>query len=480
MKALFAIFFVVLLAGCSRKEEASQEDGTHEHAHAQAAFPIADSIDTSVRTNRLSREKFFQEIYLSAYERNGRKSPKWDAQARAFLSKLAASAGQRRDSDPAELDRLIKDVQAAGCEDPLVRYMILRNTQDPYHAHEKGTNQWVEAATDLDASSYHQYWKFFAFARASEALKSTSPRTNSPAVVKFRGDTSKRLIDLVKDYTLPTSVMFEAVHSWLLSDLGEAPKLRAWTYEHVEPALLQGWGDTAEAQLIRGAFYIKYAWDARGAGWASTVNDDGWKLMDQRLKISRECLERAWLIKPMEEIAVKMLTVELGDSTGRKGMERWFDNAMQLNPASYDACDAKLYWLMPKWHGSAKEVIAFGRECLSNRVGQIPLILYHGHRQLATYHKQTNKGETEADYWKQPNVWPDVKSSFETFFEVNPEAIGWRHDYAMAAYKCEAWDDLRKQIKLLGPINYPYFGGKESFAEMVRKAEQYGKESTTL
>jgi hypothetical protein len=54
---------------------------------------------------------------------------------------------------------------------------------------------------------------------------------------------------------------------------------------------------------------------------------------------------------------------------------------------------------------------------------------------------------------------------------LNPDAVGWRHDYAMAAYKCEKWEDVLKQVKLFGPINYSYFGGREAFEEMVRKAE---------
>ena len=68
-----------------------------------------------------------------------------------------------------------------------------------------------------------------------------------------------------------------------------------------------------------------------------------------------------------------------------------------------------------------------------------------------------------------------MKRAFETFFAAHPEEIGWRHNYAWVAYKAEEWDDLRKQIPLLGEINYSYFGGKEAFEEMVRKAEEMGQ-----
>ncbi|HEX7862314.1 MAG TPA: hypothetical protein VF773_18400 [Verrucomicrobiae bacterium] len=473
MKLLLAAVFLALFVGCSKQENAAPTEGS-SHAEATADLPGIDA-----RTNRLSRKEFFARIYVPAYEQVGKKDPRWDEAAKAYLNILAAEAGEEEHNHDAEHEKVIQaareKVIASGCKDPLVRYMILRQTRDPWRAHEEGTNDWVQVAHELDGSGYHQYWKFFSYKRAAQALKSGSPRTNSPAVVHYRSETSTRLVQLVKDYTLPASVMYEAVNSWINEDLSSAKNLREWTYQQIEPAMMQGWGDRVEPHIIRGAFNIKYAWDARGGGWASTVPEDGWEKMRERLGIARRSLSAAWAIEPQETIARQMLSVELGDSQGRPAMEMWFNRAMQVNPASYEACEAKLYWLMPKWHGSREDVIAFGRECLTNKNGNVPLILQEGHRQLATWHEQSGKGKKD-DYWKLPGVWEDCKASFEAFFANNPDGIGWRHNYALAAYKCEKWNDLRKQIKLLGPVNYSYFGGKEAFDEMVRKAEEMGRE----
>ncbi|MGZ8436672.1 MAG: hypothetical protein ACXW3L_06560, partial [Limisphaerales bacterium] len=141
----------------------------------------------------------------------------------------------------------------------------------------------------------------------------------------------------------------------------------------------------------------------------------------------------------------------------------------------YDARMNKLNWLHVKWHGSVEEMLNFGKETLGDTNGTAALTFYEVHAELAKYRRQSKTG-TEAEYWKRPEVWPDVKQSFETFFSYHPNEVGWRHDYALAAYKCEAWDDLRKQIKLLGPINYPFFGGREKFEQMVREAEEKGRE----
>ena len=53
---------------------------------------------------------------------------------------------------------------------------------------------------------------------------------------------------------------------------------------------------------------------------------------------------------------------------------------------------------------------------------------------------------------------------------LNPEEIGWRHNYALYAYRAEQWDDLNRQLPLLGEINYEFFGGKAQYENMVRFA----------
>jgi hypothetical protein len=358
--------------------------------------------------------------------------------------------------------------------------MTLRRTKDSREAGIEGTNEWTQAALDLDASEYHPYWKFFSYMRASQAHKSVSGTSNSPAVHFFRNGASDRLVELLKDWRLPAPVVHDAAYTWLINDLWGAPKLRKYTYDRVEPLLMAGWGDTAEAHLIRGGYYIQYAWDARGGGWASTVTDEQWRLMKERLGIARESLERSWTMKPLLDTALRMQWVELGDSRGRKEMERWYKNAIELDPGNYQARMNKLNWIHEKWHGSVKEMLDFGKECLTDTNGSAALTLYEVQFELAKYHQLRGRG-TEAEYLKQPAVWRDVKLSFETFFAAHPNETGWRHNYALAAYKCEAWDDLRKQIKSMGQsINYRYFGGEKEFMEMVRKAEQFGKEPVDL
>jgi hypothetical protein len=184
-------------------------------------------------------------------------------------------------------------------------------------------------------------------------------------------------------------------------------------------------------------------------------------------------LNTAWKLDRNEpRIAVKMISVELGQGKGRDRMELWFQRAMTADPNNYDACDAKLQYIEPKWYGSVADMLKFGHECVENEQwgGHVPLILMDVH--VAIQREFANEAE-KADYWKQPQVWTDLKSAFDRFFELNPAEIGWYHNYAWYAYQAGDWATLNKVIPKLGPVNYDYFGGQDKFEEMVDQAKQH-------
>jgi hypothetical protein len=120
-------------------------------------------------------------------------------------------------------------------------------------------------------------------------------------------------------------------------------------------------------------------------------------------------------------------------------------------------------------------MLDFGRECVASEAwgGEVPLILTKAHDELA----KTLNPDDRIEYWKDPEVWSDIKSAFEKFFELNPDASGWHHNYARYAYWAEQWDDLNRQLPLLGEINYEFFGGKDEFDKMVRLAKAHASKS---
>jgi hypothetical protein len=167
-----------------------------------------------------------------------------------------------------------------------------------------------------------------------------------------------------------------------------------------------------------------------------------------------------------------MITVELGQGQGRERMELWFRRAMEINPDYYDACSAKLHYLKPQWYGSNGEMLEFASECLNstNWGGHVPLIVIDVHEYFA---KSYNSMEARNDYFKRPEVWSDIKQALDKFFRLNPQETSWHHNYALYAWRAQQWDDLNRELALLGKVNYDYFGGKEQFEKMVQAAREH-------
>jgi len=289
----------------------------------------------------------------------------------------------------------------------------------------------------------------------------------------YRHEACHFLTNAVTDKGMPAIEVYQACSDLLTSVKNNGRQLEGF-YFALEPIIFTNWPSEYSLYLLKGTFYKDYAWQARGGGWAREVTASGWTVFEQRLAEAEKALDKAWELNSKDErIANLMITIELGQGKGRARMEKWFNRAMDLNTNYYDACYSKLYYLEPKWYGSTEEMLKFGHECVSSKKwgGHVPLILLDVHVEIEKYLPAAE----QKGYWKQPDVWKDIDSAFEKFFALNPSENGWRHNWALYAYRAEQWDTLNRQIPLLGEINYEFFGGKDEFDHMVSVAKQHAR-----
>lgn len=413
------------------------------------------------------------ETLVRAYEKVGSKNSQWDDPAKNALTLFARfRSGNVETNEPAtkiigtNCDLAI----AAGCDDPMIGYLHARYSRQKEH----DARAFALAADALERSQYPAIRKFYASLRAAEHIVSKAGRTNTPPEVhKYRMQATTHLTAAITDKSIPIREVDEACHQMLKAlDRNSAQYTFCW--QRVEPPLTANWPEEPVTWLLKGIAYTKLAWFARGGGYANTVSDQQADLFAQKLTLAQQALETAWQKDPADpRIACAMMTIELGQGRGRGHMEMWFSRAMVLDPNCYDACDAKRYYLEPKWYGSAEEMLAFGRDCVRTKAwgGHVPLVLVDAHAALVGYLDESQR----AAYWKQPGVWTDLKAAFERFFELEPNAIGWRHNYAKYAYLCEQWKDLNKQLTYLDNVNYDYFGGEAEFEKMVRLAKEHAR-----
>jgi hypothetical protein len=171
--------------------------------------------------------------------------------------------------------------------------------------------------------------------------------------------------------------------------------------------------------VVDGVHQVKWAWEARGSGAAGTVTEQGWRLFRDRLAAAEARLAAAHTLAPdRPQAAAEMVLVCMGQGRDRAAMEGWFAKAVAADPDDPWAYRQKLTYLMPKWHGSEAELLAFARQCLRASTGddRHNEYLYLAYRELATRARQADA----PDVWSRPGVWADLRAAYEPGLAAHP------------------------------------------------------------
>jgi hypothetical protein len=417
---------------------------------------------------------------VEPYEHAGHTNPKWDVSAALALTEFARTRANVVDTNEPWAEIISTNVAAAirsGCDDPMLNYLFIKYAMKQTNSPKVFADAFSKTTQDMQESSYPSIRKFYACFRTAQQIQYAWGTNQVAEENHFWNLAITNLGMALWDKFMPVTEIddacYEAADNLLLNT-----NERTTFYHQVELPLFDNWTNASVSWYLKGQYCIDFAWYKRGGGYANTVTAEGWKLFTDHLNEAEKSLAHAWELNPKNpRIPTKMITVELGQGKGRDRMELWFNRAMELDPNDYDACSAKLYYLEPKWYGSTEEMLEFGRECVTNQAwgGHISLILLDAHKSIQRqYVNDTEKN----NYWKQPGIWPDLKSAFDRFFELNPDAVGWHHDYAYYAYQCQQWNEFLHQVSLFSTgTNYEYFGGKDEFDNMVQLATENAAKS---
>jgi hypothetical protein len=408
---------------------------------------------------------------LQSYDSIGRRNPKWDAEARQVLKTFALVRAWTNGTTVelvSELRTNLSRLEELQCDDPLIRYVCWRFGSGKHRSAKEYTTAIEQIASALQESGYPEIRKFYATYWYRKSLQESEANNPEKAFLLEKADFF--LAKALDDKSMGQREADQACEALMAGAWCSDPT--RWTiYRALEPALTNRWNDASFALLAKGRAYLCHAWMARGAGFANTVTDTGWKSFAERLDVADEALETAWKLNPTDpRICLEMIRVELGQGHGRARMEMWFQRGMSLAPASYDLCYEKMWYLRPRWYGSTQDMIDFGRQCTtnSNWKGDVRLMLADAHYDVAS--DIQDKVQRTA-YWLQPDVWKDIHFTFEEFFKLYPDAVGYRHNYARYAAWCGKWDEFERQIKQFPSTNYAYFGGLDRFNLLVQTAE---------
>ena len=422
---------------------------------------------------------------VEAYDRVGKRDPKWDDAAHRGLEAAAESyhlidGFERKDG---EINRLqwaavvaCREALAAGSDDPLIQFVEVfsANSFDEPNSAEN-IHRLLPAVAALEQSDYpaiRKVWALKVAALDAATHESATPEERQGAF---------RSIDLLwkwlaasareDDHGQEANEQRELAVRMLIKSrralTNDPDRTLEWvateikTRPELEVACLQA----------RNAFLRSYAWEARGNGTGDTVTEDGGRLMQSRLDDARRSIERAWALRPGDPLTARFgVATTIGGSGDRAEMEEWFRRAMTADGNNWQACRFKIGWLDPKWYGTPEELIAFGRQCGATGNWQAGLTTLEPECDLfATVDWETHT-PPGGDFWKDPAVWNRCRPIFDEYLTHYPQDMMQRGRYAIVAELTSHHADATRQFDLIGDeiYSWPSHGMTQDWIKSLR------------
>ena len=233
------------------------------------------------------------------------------------------------------------------------------------------------------------------------------------------------LHDRVAGYILLEGVreaFFEGLHAEIHKLVAETDSVKPW---------LKKW--------VEGRHYNRYGWQVRGAGFSNTVSSENMAIYRRNMAKARKVLEEAWNENPQHPgVAADMVghSKGQGSSLSKREMRRWLGEMLKVQLEFEEGFSGILWGLRPRWHGSTKEMLEFGEDCLNCERfdSSIPYWYLQAHRDVAS------EWDLPEKYFPELRNTRDLEFMFESF-EAEPKREAWRqYDRTQAAvtfFKCE-------------------------------------------
>jgi hypothetical protein len=436
------------------------------------ALSAINALTTGDIQRRLDEERQWQrKTLVETYDRVGSHNVRWDDTARQGLE-LAAQVWASHPSRPGDASErvgtLLGAAVAAGCDDPLVKYVHSR-FDDWYGRDVEAMRELVDATEQLQRSRYPVFRKALALMMTASNMESLArskiETTKNAYAVTQRRELVDRAMALLPD-VLPDRGIPDLQIRTLIEKIVDTRKGlgidRLEAYQAIEPMLIKfrGGGDTV-LPLIKGRVLHAYAWDARGHEYINQVSEENRRLFIERLEGANLALTSAIINGSNDhEIPTQMMSVALGLNLDDREQTEWFEAARRIAPGSYEPYSSRLVALLPRWGGSDEALLEFGRTALARKEwgSRASFALVDAHDWIA-------KGPPKkTDYFERPVVCADMKSVYEPYLAQFPDAAQDRGRYVGRLIACRAWEDADAQLTRLGDrAVMSVFGGRDKY-----------------
>jgi hypothetical protein len=200
-------------------------------------------------------------------------------------------------------------------------------------------------------------------------------------------------------------------------DRGDDDAQGVWNVtEDTFKAWLKALPDSLTARIAYADFLTSYAWHARGSGYANTVTDEGWRLMDERLSKSHKVLLEASKLPEKDPVLYLVaFRIALGKSLDEAGHARLLKEARAAEPTFWGYDTARAYSLLPRWFGNKGDWEAFAAEAAKRPDGLGAEVYARIVMRLAAFHGNIFKDSKAS--------WPKTKEGLDILHKKYPDSV---------------------------------------------------------
>lgn len=292
---------------------------------------------------------------IGPYKKSAFTDPKWDRKVDELYRIAAKNFSSRAAQSPRQIE-LLTHLQNAGCKDPLVRSMIITSKLQSNPSKSKIARAIEDSEECLAGLVETGYGKIRQWRLTVNilALKKSLGEDRSQ-LANWMNCSENELVAAASEPNL-SPVAERLIYEKFRSDMeGSTTVYSREICDKINASNASVW----LKGCITGYFHVKEAWNRRGDGWASEVNDAGWKGFASELSLAHECFNAAYKSDPSRpEPASEMIcVVAASHDFPNESESMWFDRATKAQFDYAEAYVTRRWFLRPRWGGSHEEML---------------------------------------------------------------------------------------------------------------------------
>lgn len=211
----------------------------------------------------------------------------------------------------------------------------------------------------------------------------------------------------------------------------------------------------------------RYAWNARGNGYADTVSEARWRHFNERLARARKVLDRAGeLPEKCPGLYTAAQRVALGQGWDRVDYRRLVGDAIAFEPTFGQIYTNTCYWLLPRWYGEPGDF----EQWIADEANTYPP--EERDLQYARFVWMADRMRVSSEMVFAPDRldWARTKRGFAKWLERMPDNLMVRFEFTALALLANDRKTAAEQFRATGGKYYPARWNEERFEAARRFA----------